>query len=188
VRQVEHGVPSASPQDDKDGKNSIALLGGYVGLELAHNGTRILHVKFLSLAFFAATLLGGCSSLTGSAIRTGPLVLPPYAGAVSLYASGRAPEGQELGVVEVRGAEGESDIGTLLPLFVQKAAQIGANAVVLDSVDARFDTFNMPQMETYAVPCGFRGTCYRSRTFMSTSEVMTVVLHGRAFRTEGSPQ
>lgn len=142
---------------------------------------------------FALTIwlfsLMGCSSLGASAIRTGPLVLPPHAGAVSLYASGRAPEGQELGVVEVRGAEGESDVGTLLPLFVRKAAQIGGNAVVLDSVDAHFNTYITPHIETYAVPCGYRGTCYRSRQFASTSEVMTVTLRGRAFHvgTEVTP-
>jgi hypothetical protein len=138
-------------------------------------------VKFMLLA--AAVFLGGCSSIAGSAVRTGPLVLPPYVGAVSLYASGRAPEGQELGVVEVRGGEGESDVNTLLPLFVQKAAQIGANAVVLDAVDARFDTYTTPHMETYSVPCGFRGTCFRSRMYSTTSEIMTVQLRGRAFHT-----
>jgi hypothetical protein len=135
------------------------------------------------LFFVSLASLAGCSSLGASAVRTGPMVLPAYAGPVAIYASGQAPAGQELGVVDVQGMESEATVQTLLPLFVQKAAQIGGNAAVLDRVDANFETYWVPHLETYAVPCGFRGTCFRSRMYNTSSEVMTVHLRGRAFRT-----
>jgi hypothetical protein len=146
---------------------------------------------FAVVALLSSLSSAGCSSLSGSAIRTGPLVLPPYVGAVSLYASGQVPteaaghEVRELGAVEVRGAEGDSEVGTLLPLLVQKAAEIGGNAVVLDSVDARFDTYITPHIETYMIPCGYRRSCYQTRRFLTSSEVLIVSLRGRAFKQGG---
>src|ERR1700712_1794522 len=76
----------------------------------------------------AATLSMGCSSIGGSAIRTGPVQLPAYAGPVAIYSTGQAPPGAvDLGVVEVHASQQEATVDTLLPQFVAKAAQIGGN-------------------------------------------------------------
>jgi hypothetical protein len=115
-------------------------------------------------------------------------VLPPNVGALALYPSGQTPEGAEaLGAVEVHGSESESDVATLLPHFMSEAAQLGATAVVLDAVDARFVIAATPQLETYAFPCGFRRSCFRSRTVMVRTEVLTVSMRGRAFRLGSAP-
>jgi hypothetical protein len=110
-------------------------------------------------------------------------VLPPNVGALALYPSGQTPDGAEpLGAVEVHGSESESDVATLLPHLMTEAAELGANAVVLDAIEARFAIAATPQLETYAYPCGFRRSCFRSRTVFVNTEVLTVSMRGRAFR------
>src|SRR5690349_3489924 len=96
-----------------------------------------------------AVSLVACSSLGGSAIRTGPLQLPSYEGPVVLYAASE-PEGTDVGVVEVHAAQGEATIESLVPLFLQKAAQVGGNAAVIDRVQAQFQVITTPHVETYS--------------------------------------
>ena len=128
-------------------------------------------------------LLAGCSSVRASAVRTGPLQLPPHVGAVAIYSAGEAVNGADLGVVEVHAAQSEATIDTLVPLFVQKAAQIGGNAAVIESVHAQFEIVTHPQIETYTYACGYNATCIGTRTYAVNDEVMVVTVRGHAVRT-----
>ena len=130
-------------------------------------------------------VLTGCTSVGGSAIRTGPLRLPPHVGAVSLFIARQPPPppaSAELGVVEVHASQSEANIETLLPLFVQKVAALGGDAAVIDKVDTHFDWLPHPFTETYTYACGWRATCVGTRTFMVNDEVMVVSLQGRALK------
>jgi hypothetical protein len=136
----------------------------------------------------AVTLLAaGCSSVSASAVRTGPLHLPPHVGAVALYAAGEPVTGADLGLVEVHAAQSEATIDTLLPLFVQKTAQIGGNAAVVESVRARFEIVTHPQIETYTYACGYNAICTGTRTYAVNDEVMVVTIRGHAVRTGPIP-
>src|SRR5687768_13124391 len=78
----------------------------------------------LALASAFAFTLGGCSTVGGSAIRTGAVQLPSYAGPVAIYSMGQPPAGAvDLGVVEVHAAQQEATVDVLLPQFVRKVAQ-----------------------------------------------------------------
>src|SRR5689334_25416686 len=82
----------------------------------------------------------GCSSIGGSAIRTGPVQLPAYSGPVAIYSTGTPPPGAvDLGVVEVHAAQQEATVDTLLPQFVAKVAQIGGDVAVIDGIRARYE-------------------------------------------------
>jgi hypothetical protein len=139
-------------------------------------------------ALFAFALAAtGCSSVGASAVRTGPLHLSPHVGPVALYAAGEPVSGADLGLVEVHAAQNEATIETLLPLFVQKAAQIGGNAAVVESVRARFEIVTHPQIETYTYACGYNATCTGTRTYAINDEVMLVTIRGHAVRTGALP-
>ena len=133
-----------------------------------------------------APLSAACSSIGGSAIRTGPLRLPQHVGAVALYSAGETVAGQDVGILEVHAAQSEATIETLLPLFVQKAAQIGANAAIIDSVQARFQIITTPHVETYTYQCGKGAMCTGSRMYASNDEVMMVSITGRAVAISGA--
>ncbi len=123
-------------------------------------------------------------------MRTGAASPPPYMGVVALYASGVMPPGAEqVGVVEVHAVEGEATVDALLPVFVRKVTQLGGTIAVLDSAETRFDIVPVPHTESYAVPCGYRparggmerGMCFASRVVVTSAELMTLTLRGRAF-------
>jgi hypothetical protein len=138
----------------------------------------------------AAALLAvgtGCSSVGASAVRTGPLHLPPHVGAVAVYAAGEPVSGADLGLVEVHAAQSEATIETLVPLFVQKAAQIGGNAAVVESVHAQFEIVAHPQIETYTYACGYNATCTGTRTYAVNDEIMVVTIRGHAVRIGAIP-
>ena len=120
-------------------------------------------------------------------MRTGPLNLPAYAGAVELYAAGEHVSGADLGVVEVHAAQTEATIDTLLPVFVQKVAQIGGNAAVIENVRARFEIVSHPHVETYTYACGYNATCTGTRTYSMNDEVIVVSIRGHAVRTGALP-
>jgi hypothetical protein len=134
-----------------------------------------------------AALAIGCSSVGSSAVRTGPLRLPPHVGAVALYSAGEPVEGADLGVVEVHAAQNEATIDTLLPIFVQKVAQIGGNAAVVESVRAHFELVSHPHVETYTYSCGYGATCTGTRVYAVNDEVMVVTIQGHAVRTGALP-
>ena len=140
-------------------------------------GMRALRGLIVIVGFLA---MAGCSTVTASSVRTGTLRLPPNSGPVALYAAGIWPEGQDLGLVEVHARESEGTIETLLPLFVQKVAQLGGNAAVIDGVTGTFDIVTHARTETYSYACGFHATCTGTRMVPVSDEVMTVSIHGRA--------
>lgn len=141
---------------------------------------------------FAFTILGiagaGCSSVGGSAIRTGPVQLPAYSGPVSIYSSGQPPAGAvDLGVVEVHATQQEGTVDTLLPQFVRRVAQIGGNVAVVDGIHARFELVGRTHVETYYYTCGLGSTCAGTRVYSANDELMVVSMYGRAFSTRVVP-
>ncbi len=145
---------------------------------------RTPHVVASSATVALMLALTGCSSLGGSAIRTGPLQLPPYAGPVGIYPMGEPPAGAvDLGVVEVHASQQEATIDALLPLFVRKVAGIGGNAAVIDGIRARFELVARTHIETFYYACGLGATCAGTRVYAANDEVMVVSILGRAFTT-----
>ncbi|MFO0675638.1 MAG: hypothetical protein U0169_03830 [Polyangiaceae bacterium] len=145
----------------------------------------------ISIAKAAVVLLAivsttGCSSLRGSAVRTGPMRRPPATGAIALFAPGHVPQGRELGVVVVHATGIDATVDVLTPEFVRKAASLGANAAVVEDIHAEFAFLSRPFVETYAYPCGF-WTCTGTRMSTLNDELLTVTLRGRAFLIEDGP-
>jgi hypothetical protein len=129
----------------------------------------------------ALALLSGCSTVRGSAVATGPRQ-PAYSGPVSIYATNAVPAGAvDLGVVEVSASQSESTVGTLLPVFVQKVAQIGGNIAKIDTVRARFELVTRTHLETYYYPCGTRVQCAGQRMYTTNDEIVVVSMLGHAY-------
>ena len=129
-----------------------------------------------------------CSSVGGSAIRTGPVQLPAYTGPVAIYSTGQAPPGAvDLGVVEVHASQQEATVDTLMPQFVRKAAEIGGNVAVIDGIRARFELVGRTHVETFYYTCGLGATCAGTRVYAANDEVMVVSVFGRAFSTQAVP-
>lgn len=129
--------------------------------------------------------LAGCSSVRGSAIRTGGVVLPAYVGPVAIYSLGQPPAGAvDLGVVEVHATQQEATVDTLMPQFAGKVAQIGGNVAVLDGIRARFELVGRMQVETFYYACGLGATCAGTRAYSANDELMVVSVFGRAFSTQ----
>lgn len=129
--------------------------------------------------------LVGCSSIGGSAVRTGPVQLPAYAGPVAIYALGQPPTGAvDLGVVEVHAAQQEATVDTLLPQFARKVAQIGGNAAVIEGIRARFEVAGRTHVETFYYTCGMGATCAGTRVYSTNDELMVVSMFGRAMTTQ----
>lgn len=125
-----------------------------------------------------------CSTVSGSAIRTGPVQLPAYSGPVAIYPMGVPPAGAvDLGVVEVHASQQEATVDTLLPQFVQKVAQIGGNVAVVDGVRARFELVGRNHVETFYYTCGMGTTCAGTRVYAANDEIMVVSMFGRAMST-----
>jgi hypothetical protein len=129
--------------------------------------------------------VAGCSSVNGSAIRTGPVQLGAYSGPVAIYASGQTPPGAiDLGVIEVHAFQQEGTVETLLPQFVSRVAQIGGNVAVIDGVRARFELAGRTQVETFYYACGIGATCGGTRVYSTNDELMIVSMYGRALTTQ----
>ncbi|MBX3190299.1 MAG: hypothetical protein KF819_25090 [Labilithrix sp.] len=145
-------------------------------------------MKANAAAALLALALAGCSSVGGSAIRTGPVQLPSYSGPVAIYATGQPPPGAvDLGVVEVHAAQQEASVDTLMPQFVRKVAQIGGNVAVVDGIRARFELVGRTHVETFYYQCALGATCAGTRVYAANDELMMVSIFGRAFSTEVVP-
>ncbi|AKU99932.1 hypothetical protein AKJ09_06596 [Labilithrix luteola] len=132
----------------------------------------------------AALMIGGCSSVGGSAVRTGSVQLPAYAGPVAIYAANKPPANAvDLGIVEVHATQQEATVDTLLPQFVRKVAEIGGNVAVVDGVRARFELVGRTQVETFYYTCGLGATCAGQRVYAANDELMLVSMFGHAFTT-----
>jgi hypothetical protein len=139
--------------------------------------------RALATLAFASFLLGACSSVGSSAVRTGPLSLPPYSGPVLIAVAGEPISGADLGLIEVHAAQGEGTIEGLVPLFAAKAAQIGGNVAVIEGVRATFEILSHPQVETYTYACGWGAVCTGTRMYSVNDEIMVVSMHGHAVST-----
>ncbi len=139
-------------------------------------------------AVVLALLAAGCSSVGGSAIRTGPVQMPAYSGPVAIYSTGvPPPNAVDLGVVEVHAAQEEGRVDTLLPQFVAKVASIGGNVAVVEGVRARFEIYGRTHVETFYYTCGMGMTCAGTRVYSANDEVMIVSMFGRAMTTNAPP-
>ena len=128
----------------------------------------------------------GCSTVRGSAIATGPS-RPAYSGPVSIYAANEVPANAvDLGVVEVSAAQSEAIVSTLLPVFVQKVAQIGGNIAKVDTVRAHFELVTRTHLETYYYPCGQRAQCAGQRLYTTNDEIVVVTMLGHAYSDTGA--
>ncbi len=133
----------------------------------------------------AAVALAGCSSVGGSALRTGPVQLPAYSGPVAIYAMGQPPPGAvDLGVVEVHAAQQDATVDVLLPQFLRKVAQIGGNVAVIEGTRARFDLAGRTHVETFYYTCGMGATCAGTRVYATNDEIMIVSMFGHAMTTQ----
>lgn len=131
-----------------------------------------------------ASALAGCSSVSGSAIRTGPVKLGAYSGPVAIYATGRPPPGAvDLGVVEVHALQQEATVDNLLPLFLQKVASIGGNVAVIEGTRARFELAGRTQVEQFYYSCNVGRTCSGTRVYSTNDELMILSMFGRAMST-----
>lgn len=136
----------------------------------------------LVLALFV--VLTGCSSVSGSAIRTGPVRMPSYAGPVAIYAASPPPPGAvDLGVVEVHAAQQEGTVDQLLPRFVAKVAEIGGNVAVIEGTRARFDLAGRSHVENFYYSCNLGATCGGTRVYSTTDEILTLTMFGHAMTT-----
>jgi hypothetical protein len=145
----------------------------------------ITEMKYLPATAALVGLACGCTSVGSSAVRTGGVEMPPYAGPVAIYAAGVPREGAELGVVEVHATQQEAVVEELVPLFVKRVAGLGGNAAVIDSVRARFDIVAHPFVTTYSYPCGYHTVCLANQVSATNDEVMSVTIRGRAFSVPG---
>jgi hypothetical protein len=153
---------------------------------MARRWTTFLALAALVSAVASASV--GCSSVGGSAIRTGPVQLPAYSGPVAIYSTGQAPPGAvDLGVVEVHASQQEGTVDVLMPQFVRKVAQIGGNIAVVDGIRARFELVGRTHVETFYYTCQLGATCAGTRVYAANDEVMVVSVFGRAFSTEAVP-
>jgi hypothetical protein len=135
-----------------------------------------------------ALVVSGCSSIGGSAIRTGSVQMPEYSGPVAIYSTGQTPPGAvDLGVVEVHASQQEATVSTLIPQFVQKVAQIGGNVAVIDGVRARFELIGRSHIEMFYYTCRGGATCAGTRVYAANDELMIVSVFGRAFSTQAVP-
>jgi hypothetical protein len=136
-------------------------------------------------ALGAVALLASCSSVGGSAIRTGPVQLGSYAGPVAIYSLGQAPPGAvDLGVVEVHAFQQEATVDVLLPQFVRKVAQIGGNVALIEGIRARFEVAGRTHVETFYYSCTMGSTCAGTRVYSTNDEIMIVSIFGRALTTQ----
>lgn len=139
--------------------------------------------RVLAPLTLAIALVGCGPAASGSAIATGPYRLPPAVGPVALYATTMPAHAREVGVVEAHAFGEDGTVETLMPVLAKKAAQIGGNAVIVDSVRAEFTIVDRPQVETFSYPCGWR-TCISTRVYPALEEVMIVTMRGRALSVE----
>lgn len=139
--------------------------------------------------FLVAAALGtsACSTVRGSAIATGPRQAE-YSGPVSIYAANVVPAAAvDLGVVEVSAAQAESTVDTLLPVFVQKVAQLGGNIAKIDGIRAHFELVTRTHLETYYYPCGTRVQCAGQRMYTTNDEIVVVSMLGHAYSDRAPP-
>jgi hypothetical protein len=128
----------------------------------------------------AALLLlsSGCTAIRSAAIPTGPLRFPARTGSVFLYTLDPPEVGIEIGYVEVLGSGDDATIEELLPVLVERVAQVGGDAAYLESVRTEFSPGLPTPSNVYGSP---------PSTSQSSSNTVSLVLRGRAYRVQVEP-
>lgn len=140
------------------------------------NAARVIRPATLALCL----ALGGCSGVSSYGVATSPKRAAPTQGAVLVYAANPPPSSAtELGIVEARAPRGLGTVDELFPELVRRAQQLGANAVVIDYLGARFEWVNDGPPPGAPMLCSMRG-CTGLDAYPQMHEEMTVVLRGRA--------
>lgn len=137
---------------------------------------------------FSIVALTSCSSVGGSAVRTGAVHLPSYTGPVAIYATGKPPPNAvDLGVIEVHGAQQEASVDVLLPQFLARVAFIGGNIAVIEGTRARFDIQGRTHVEQFYYSCNLGSTCSGTRVYSTSDELMVLSMFGHAMSTLMQP-
>lgn len=135
----------------------------------------------LRSACLASALLGaGCSSVGSSAVRTDGGWTQKHLGAVRIYAV-VPPQGvRVIGQVEVHAINQEANFERLMPVFMKRVADIGGTGGVVDRVHTHYEMRIEYRTESYAVPCGYRSTCWQTRIVPYQYQVRILAIEGRA--------
>jgi hypothetical protein len=144
-----------------------------------------LAILAFCLPLAAATV--GCSSVGSSAVRTDGAIPRANVGGVRVYGVTQPANTRVIGVVEVHAIQDEANLETLMPVFVQRVAQLGGTGGVIDNVLTGYEWRTEMRMESYSYPCGFRHTCFSSRMMPYTYEVRFLTIQGRAIVPQGAP-
>jgi hypothetical protein len=123
----------------------------------------------------------GCSGVSSYAVPTTAEARPVTRGPIAIFATRPPGVGRELGVVEVRGDRGENNVEVLFPELVRRAQGLGANAIIVDWMGARFQLVTTYVTQTSLFPCGPRSFCGTQVAVPTTTEEVHVVLRGRAW-------
>jgi hypothetical protein len=146
-------------------------------------------LRFLALgaSLAVAPVTFGCSSVGSSAVRTDGMMPRANVGGVRVYGITQPANTRVIGVVEVHAVQDEANLETLMPVFIQRVAQLGGTGGVIDNVLTGYEWRTEMRMESYSYPCGFRHTCFSSRMMPYTYEVRFLTIQGRAIVPEGAP-
>ena len=151
-------------------------------------------MRFPSLARLAPVALAlscaastACSSVGSSAVRTDGMMPRPNVGGVRVYGITQPANTRVIGQVEVHAIQEEANLETLMPVFIQRVAQLGGTGGVIDNVLTGYEWRTEMRMETYSYPCGMRHSCFSSRMMPYTYEVRFLTIQGRAIVPESAP-
>ena len=139
-------------------------------------------MTFLRTAALTAALVGGlgCSSVGSSAVRTDGAWTQKHLGAVRIYAVIPPSAVRVIGMVEVHALNQEANVETLMPVFMKRVADIGGTGGIVDNVHTHYEIRTEYRTESYAVPCGYRSTCWQTRIVPYQYQVRILRIQGRA--------
>ncbi|MGZ5969207.1 MAG: hypothetical protein ACXWP4_16150, partial [Polyangiales bacterium] len=72
------------------------------------------------------------------------------------------------------------NVEVLMPAFAKRVAEIGGTGGVVDHVQTAFEMRTEWRTESYAVPCGYKATCWTTRVVPYTYQVRILSIQGRA--------
>jgi hypothetical protein len=122
----------------------------------------------------------GCSSVGSSAVRTDGSYAQKHHGPVRIYAVVPPDSVRVIGMIEVHAINQEANFEMLMPVFMKRVADIGGTGGVVDHVNTHYELRTEYRTESYAVPCGYRATCYQTRIVPYQYQVRILSIQGRA--------
>ncbi len=121
-----------------------------------------------------------CTSVGSSAVRTDGGWTQKHMGPVRIYAVVLPDQVRVVGMVEVHAVNDEANFERLIPVFMKRVADIGATGGIIDHVNSWFEMRTEWRTESYAIPCGYRSTCWSTRVVPYTYQVRILSIQGRA--------